>query len=92
MSIKGATVETAVILFGDRYMPPPAVAEQARELEASGVVDYLQICDQLVNFIPPALWIPENAPLARVIPTSIRAPTHSRCPRTAPPWRQTSAW
>jgi phthiodiolone/phenolphthiodiolone dimycocerosates ketoreductase len=68
MSIKDATVETAVILFGDRYMPPAAVAEQARELEASGVVDYLQICDQLVNFIPPALWIPENAPLARVVP------------------------
>jgi len=61
-------VETSVILFGDRYQPPSAVAAQARELEASGAVDYFQICDQLVNFIPPELWTPQNSPLASVVP------------------------
>jgi phthiodiolone/phenolphthiodiolone dimycocerosates ketoreductase len=68
MSSQSTSIETSVILFGDRYTPPSAVAAQARQLEASGVVDYLQICDQLVNFIPPALWTPDNTPLAEVVP------------------------
>ena len=63
-----STVKTSVILFGDRYMPPSAIAGQAKLIEASGVVDYLQISDQLVNFIPPQLWTVENAPLSKVLP------------------------
>jgi len=61
-------VETAVIVFGDRYMPAGAIAEQARALQASGVVDYLEMSDQLNNFIPPSLWTTENTPMAAVLP------------------------
>ncbi|HKY91463.1 MAG TPA: LLM class flavin-dependent oxidoreductase [Nevskiaceae bacterium] len=62
------SIETAVILFADRYTPPRDVAAQARLLESSGVVDTVETADQMVNFVPPALWTPQHAPLARVLP------------------------
>ena len=61
-------VETSVILFADRFMPPAVAAEQAKAMETSGLVDYMELSDQLVNFIPPMLWTPENSPLAAVLP------------------------
>lgn len=57
-------IETAIALWGDRHLPISIVANQARALEASGVVDGILIADQLVNFIPRQLWMPENTPAA----------------------------
>jgi phthiodiolone/phenolphthiodiolone dimycocerosates ketoreductase len=62
------TVETAVIIFGDRHLPASSIEEAARAIEASGVVDYLEMSDQLNNFIPPSLWTTDNTPLAEVLP------------------------
>jgi phthiodiolone/phenolphthiodiolone dimycocerosates ketoreductase len=61
-------VETAVVFFGDRYMPASAIQDAARAVEASGVVDYFELCDQLNNFIPPSLWTTQNTPMAAVLP------------------------
>jgi phthiodiolone/phenolphthiodiolone dimycocerosates ketoreductase len=61
-------VETAVVFFGDRYMPAGAIQDAAAAVAASGVVDYLELCDQLNNFIPPSLWTPQNTPMAAALP------------------------
>jgi phthiodiolone/phenolphthiodiolone dimycocerosates ketoreductase len=61
-------VETAVVVFGDRYMPAQAIQDAARAIEASGAADYLHLCDQLNNFIPPSLWTTENTPMASALP------------------------
>ena len=61
-------VDTSLILFADRFVPPAMMVEQAKAYEASGVVDYMELSDQLVNFIPPELWTPQNSPLAKVMP------------------------
>lgn len=61
-------VQTAVAVFGDRYVPPSALQEQARAIQASGAVDQVVVPDQLNNFIPPVLWTQENTPLAAVVP------------------------
>lgn len=61
-------VETAVILFSDRHAPAAVIADQARALEESGVVDYAEMSDQLNNFIPPSLWTTDNTPMASVLP------------------------
>ena len=66
--MKPGNVDTAIILTGDRFMPPSAVAAQAKMLQDSGVVDYLEMGDQLVSFFPSKLWTPANAPLAKLIP------------------------
>lgn len=60
--------ETAVILWSERYSPASALIEQARTLQASGVVDTIALADQLNNFIPPSLWNTENTPLASLLP------------------------
>src|SRR4051812_18106227 len=59
-------VKTALALWGDRHIPASAVAEQARALQAAGV-DGMLLADQLGNFIPPQLWMPENAPIAGLL-------------------------
>jgi phthiodiolone/phenolphthiodiolone dimycocerosates ketoreductase len=59
-------VLTAVPIPLDRRQPAAELAELARALQASGVVDHLHLWDQLSWFFPPALWTPENTPLARV--------------------------
>ena len=60
-------VEVAIALWGDRHLPVSVVAEQARALEASGVVDGILLADQLVNFIPKQLWTPQNTPAAHML-------------------------
>lgn len=60
--------QTAVAVFGDRYVPPSALQDQARAIQGSGVVDQLVVPDQLNNFVPPMLWTEENSPLAAVLP------------------------
>ncbi|MEA2347789.1 MAG: phthiodiolone/phenolphthiodiolone dimycocerosates ketoreductase [Thermoleophilaceae bacterium] len=58
---------TAIALWGDRHVPPSAIAQQAAALQAGGV-DGMLLADQFGNFIPPRLWKPENAPVAAMLP------------------------
>ncbi len=60
-------VETAVCNMIDRNLPPEAFGQVAKALEASGCVDQMLMWDQLVSWVAPCLWTPENAPLAKVV-------------------------
>jgi phthiodiolone/phenolphthiodiolone dimycocerosates ketoreductase len=51
----------------NRHFPPEVVKQTAKTLEASGVVDYVQLWDQLVSWYPRVLWTPENTPAAKVV-------------------------
>jgi phthiodiolone/phenolphthiodiolone dimycocerosates ketoreductase len=61
------SVETAVILWGDRHLPWEATAQQAQALLNSGVVDYAEVSDQTVGFIPPSLWNEQNTEQAAIM-------------------------
>jgi phthiodiolone/phenolphthiodiolone dimycocerosates ketoreductase len=61
-------VLTAVPIPLDRRRPAAELAELARALQSSGVVDHLHLWDQLSWFFPPALWTPENTPSAATFP------------------------
>jgi phthiodiolone/phenolphthiodiolone dimycocerosates ketoreductase len=60
------TVEVGVNYWPSRFLPPQAGAEVAQRLEATGVVDWFQTWDQLVSFLPQALWRPDVTPMARL--------------------------
>jgi phthiodiolone/phenolphthiodiolone dimycocerosates ketoreductase len=64
----GVTVETSVPAVVDRSFPPEAFARNLRTLEQSGVVDSIQMWDQMVGWIPRCLWSPSRSPMARVLP------------------------
>src|ERR1044072_624512 len=57
-------LEVAVNHWPSRFMPPQAAAQVASALEASGVVDWFQTWDQLVSFMPQALWREDVTPMA----------------------------
>jgi phthiodiolone/phenolphthiodiolone dimycocerosates ketoreductase len=59
-------VEVGLNHWPSRYLPPQAGAEFAQRLEATGVVDWFQTWDQLVSFLPEALWRPDVTPMARL--------------------------
>lgn len=59
------TVEVAINHWPSRFEPPQAAAQRAAQMEASGVVDWFQTWDQLVSFMPQALWRPDVTPMAR---------------------------
>lgn len=59
--------ETCVGLWTNRWFPAAVVADEARALEASGVVDGVLIPDQLSGFVPRQLWTPENTPIAGIV-------------------------
>jgi phthiodiolone/phenolphthiodiolone dimycocerosates ketoreductase len=59
------TVEVGLNHWPSRFLPPQAAAEVAQQLEATGVVDWFQTWDQLVSFLPQALWRPDVTPMAR---------------------------
>lgn len=61
-------VETAVSQTVDRHFGPEVFAHVAKQLEASGCVDQMLMWDQLVSWIAPCLWTPENSPLAKYVP------------------------
>lgn len=65
--MKTAKAETSIILWGDRHLPGHTIMEQARQIEASGAVDWVSLPDHMVNFIPPSLWTAENTPMATVL-------------------------
>ena len=45
-----------------RYMPRDFIASQAKQLAASGAVDYVYLSDQTLSWWPPSMWNPKNAP------------------------------
>jgi len=59
------TVEVAINHWPSRFEPPQAAAQRAAQMETSGVVDWFQTWDQLVSFMPQALWRPDVTPMAR---------------------------
>lgn len=65
--MRSRTVETNVAVWADRHLPPSAIADQVKAIEASGVVDGILLADQLGNFIPPELWTAQNTPMAAVL-------------------------
>jgi phthiodiolone/phenolphthiodiolone dimycocerosates ketoreductase len=58
------TAETAVLLVGERHLPPSFVVDMAKTAMASDGVDGVAMADQLQNFLPPSLWTAANAPIA----------------------------
>jgi phthiodiolone/phenolphthiodiolone dimycocerosates ketoreductase len=61
------TVETAVNISGDRHLPWEVTAMEANAILQSGVVDYIEVSDQPVGFLPPCLWNETNVPAAAII-------------------------
>jgi phthiodiolone/phenolphthiodiolone dimycocerosates ketoreductase len=61
------TVETAVNISGDRHLPWEVTAMEANAILESGVVDYIEVSDQPVGFLPPTLWNEKNVPAAAII-------------------------
>jgi phthiodiolone/phenolphthiodiolone dimycocerosates ketoreductase len=61
-------IETAYLMWGDRYAGPDAFRELARAVQDSGVVDFIMAPDQYGNFIPRCLWTPEHTPMAAALP------------------------
>jgi phthiodiolone/phenolphthiodiolone dimycocerosates ketoreductase len=59
---------TAVPVTTDRNFPAPMFGEAVQRLHASGVVDDMQMWDQLTSWWPAHLWTPENTPMAQVVP------------------------
>ncbi|GAC1395187.1 MAG: hypothetical protein NVS4B6_06320 [Mycobacterium sp.] len=60
-------VETAVNISGDRHLPWEVTAMEANTILQSGVVDYVEVSDQPVGFLPPGLWNEANVPAAAII-------------------------
>lgn len=58
-------VQVAVNYWPSRFATPQAGAELAMLLESTGVVDWMQTWDQLVSFMPQALWRPDATPMAK---------------------------
>jgi phthiodiolone/phenolphthiodiolone dimycocerosates ketoreductase len=62
------SVHVNVPIVYSRHLPIAAAIDTARAIAASGVVDSLTVWDQMTFFAPPALWRPDNSPLAEVMP------------------------
>jgi phthiodiolone/phenolphthiodiolone dimycocerosates ketoreductase len=62
------TLEIALPISADRYLPPAGLAQMAQAIKASGSVDYFHVWDQMQGWWPPHLWTPENAPMAAMLP------------------------
>src|ERR1700741_3270144 len=61
-------VRTAVPIVADRHFPAAAFGEAARAIAGSGVVDDIQVWDQLTSWFPQGLWTIDRTPLAAVMP------------------------
>ncbi len=62
------TLETAIPVVVDRNFPIEVFADAVKALQASGVVDTIQMWDQLTGWNPRCLWTPEKVPMAKVVP------------------------
>lgn len=65
-----SAVEVALPFQVDRTVPPQVVVEFARQVEASGVIDYVQYWEQLTSWWPRCLWEPGVTPLAETFADS----------------------
>ena len=72
------TVETSIPTIIDRNFPIEVFATRVKMLEASGVVDTIQMWDQLTSWYPRSLWTPERTAMPGSSPTTTRSPTGSR--------------
>jgi phthiodiolone/phenolphthiodiolone dimycocerosates ketoreductase len=61
-------VETAIVVDANRHAPLSTFVDRIKALEASGVVDYAHIWDQLTSWWPREMWTPANTPLAAALP------------------------
>lgn len=61
-------LETAIVADLSRHMPLSMIGDMARGIQASGVVDYIHISDQLMSWFPRDMWTPDQTPMAKVVP------------------------
>jgi phthiodiolone/phenolphthiodiolone dimycocerosates ketoreductase len=59
---------TAVPIAIDRNFPAAMFGDAVKAVAASGVVDDVQMWDQLTSWWPSLLWTRENTPMAEVMP------------------------
>jgi len=59
---------TAVPITIDRNFPAAMFGDAVKAVAASGVVDDVQMWDQLTSWWPSLLWTRENTPMAEVMP------------------------
>ncbi len=57
-------LQTAIPFWADRSIDPSMAAPFAQAVEASGVVDYFWVWDQLTSWWPHVLWTEENTEFA----------------------------
>jgi phthiodiolone/phenolphthiodiolone dimycocerosates ketoreductase len=60
-------IRTAVPIVADRHLPASAFGDAAAAIAASGVVDDIQVWDQLTSWFPQSLWTADRTPLAAVM-------------------------
>src|SRR5262245_39149595 len=71
MSVKPRTsrvAETTIPVVIDRNFPIEMFADAVKGLQASGVVDTVQMWYQMTGWNPRCLWSPETVPMAKAIP------------------------
>lgn len=61
-------VETAIVVDASRHMALATFVDRVKGLEATGVVDYAHLWDQLTSWWPPEMWNPQVTPLANALP------------------------
>ena len=61
-------IEIALPLNADRSLPPAVLAQMAKAVQASGVVDHFHIFDQMMGWWPREMWNTKNSPLAAIVP------------------------
>jgi phthiodiolone/phenolphthiodiolone dimycocerosates ketoreductase len=66
--VAGRTVETLIPTIIDRNFPIDVFATRVKALQDSGVVDTIQMWDQLTSWYPRSLWTPERTAMARFVP------------------------
>ena len=59
---------TAIPVTIDRNFAATMFGETVKAVHASGVVDDVQMWDQLTSWWPRSLWTPENTPMAELQP------------------------
>jgi phthiodiolone/phenolphthiodiolone dimycocerosates ketoreductase len=60
--------ETAIPVVIDRNFPIEVFAQTVQAIADSGVVDGIQLWDQMTGWNPRCLWTPDRTPLAEVVP------------------------
>ena len=60
-------IRTAVPIVADRHLPASAFCAAAAAIADSGVVDDIQVWDQLTSWFPQSLWTADRTPLAAVM-------------------------